>query len=197
MATTSAKFIDSVWTSADDQISSQYRISVSIPSSAQTNLGAWKKQWVFRLDKNFTLPTQTANTYETYFNGLRIPRIGAKEETEKKIKLDFRADQLSEIYDFFKNWMDQGFNPIHAQMGSEAVLRKDCNITLELLKRGVPKTSEFGMDEVAKSYTFYHCQPFEVNLTELAHDNGDPIRAEIQFIYLYYDVLGYTTGTTP
>lgn len=179
-----AKFVESVWTSADDQISSQYRLSVTVP----TAVGTFTDEWKFRMDKNFTIPTPTVNTYETYFNGLKIPRVGGKEETDKKIKLDFRSDQGSSVYDFFRNWLNNGFNPINASMGSEADYRKNANIKLELLKRGVAKTSKFAADEVAKTFTFYHCQPFEVVQTELAHDNGEPIRVEIQFIYLYYDL---------
>jgi len=194
--TTTSKFIDSVWTSADDQISSQYRLSVTIPSAS--SVGAYTTSWSFRLDKSFTLPTQTVNTYETYFNGLKIPRVGGKEETDKKIKLDFRSDQASDVYKFFKLWLDNGFNPINAKMGSEASYRKDCTIKLDLLARGVAKTSSgSGTGEVSQSYVFYHVQPIEVNLTELAHDNGDPIRVEIQFIYLYVDVPTATASTPP
>jgi len=201
-----SKFIESVWTSADDQISSQYRLSVIASSQVKGLTGGSNiestsaNSWIFRLDKSFTIPTQTANTYETYFNGLKIPRIGGKEETDKKIKLDFRSDQASDIYTFFKGWLDTGFNPINASMGSEASYRKDCNIKLELLSRGVAKVSPFATAEVAKTFTFYHVQPFEVNLTELSHENGDPVRVEIQFIYLYYEVgatAGSSTPSTP
>lgn len=188
-----SKFIDSVWLSADDQISSQYRLTVSVPNT----VGAYTPSWSFRLDKSFTLPTQTVNTYETYFNGLKIPRVGGKEETDKKIKLDFRSDQASEVYKFFKGWLDNGFNPINAKMGSEASYRKDCKIQLDLLARGVAKTSTGSGGEVTQSYVFYHVQPIEVNLTELAHDNGDPIRVEIQFIYLYVDVPAAVATNPP
>jgi hypothetical protein len=188
--TVTSKFIDSVWTSADDQISSQYRLSVSIPSSSVTKTNSFAStatnSWIFRMDKNFTVPQQQGFTYETYFNGLKIPRVGAKEETDKKIKLDVRADQAGEIYTYFKDWVDQGFNPTDAYMGSEATLRKDHNVKVELLKRGSAKTSSFASSEVAKSFTFSHCQPFNVMITELDHSNGEPIRVEVEFIYLYY-----------
>ena len=183
-----AKFIESVWTSADDQISSQYRLSVTIPSAS--SVGSYSSAWTFRLDKSFTIPTQTANTYETYFNGLKIPRIGGKEETDKKIKLDFRSDQASEIYTFFKSWIDNGFNPIDAKMGSEASYIKYCIIQLDLLARGVAKTSSGNSaNEIRKSFKFTHVQPFEINLTEMSHENGDPIRVELQFIYLFVEVV--------
>lgn len=195
--TQASKFIDSVWTSADDQIASQYRVVISaapngtdgkaINGSDQLSSTA-TNSWIFRLDKSFTIPTQTTSTYETYFNGLKIPRVGAKEDTDKKIKLDFRADQDGKVYTFFKTWVDSGFSPIDAFMGSENDIRKNCNLKIELLKRGVVKTSGFALTEVAKTFTFYHIQPFEINLTELNHESGEPVRVEVQFIYLYYNV---------
>ena len=193
----SSKFIESVWLSADDQIASQYRISVSgfdtikgvnnVTQNGNFNSSA-DKSWIFRMDKNFTIPQQQGFSYETHFNGLKIPRIGAKEETDKKIKLDLRADQAGLIYTFFKGWVDGGFSPINAYMGSEADLRKDKNIKVELLNRSAGKTKGFASGEVAKTFTFYHCQPFNVMITELDHSNGEPIRVEVEFIYLYYDL---------
>jgi hypothetical protein len=185
---TTTKFIESVWTSADDQISSQYRLSVTIPSASSSTIGTYVTEWTFRLDKSFTLPTQTSNTYETYFNGLKIPRIGGKEETDKKIKLDFRSDQASAIYKFFKDWIDNGFNPIDAKMGSEASYRKNCIIQLDLLARGQAKNATTTSAEIVKTFKFHHIQPFEINLTEMSHENGDPIRVELQFIYLFVEV---------
>ena len=194
--TVTSKFIDSVWTSADDQISSQYRLTVSIPSTTDSSLsknGFGDKSWIFRMDKNFTVPQQQGFVYETYFNGLKIPRVGAKEETDKKIKLDLRADQAGDIYTYFKTWVDKGFDPVDAYMGSEASLRKDHNIKVELLKRGSAKTSSFASTEVAKTFTFNHCQPFNVMITELDHSNGEPIRVEVELIYLYYILTAPTT----
>lgn len=180
----SAKFIESVFTAQDDQISSQYRLSVV---GADPRLTYTTDSWVFRMDKNFTVPPQVTNTYETHFNGLKIPKVGAKEETDKKIKLDFRADQSGEIYSYFKTWVDQGFSPINAFMESESTTRRNKNIKVDLLKRGTAKSAG-NTSDVQKTFTFYHVQPFEVMMSELNHETGEPVRIELQFIYLYYDI---------
>jgi len=179
-----SKFIDSVFTAQDDQISSQYRLSVV---GADARLQYATDSWVFRMDKSFTIPPQVTNTYETHFNGLKIPKVGAKEETDKKIKLDFRADQSGDIYTYFKTWVDQGFHPINAFMESESVSRRGKNIKVELLKRSTAKAVGNSSD-VQKTFTFYNVQPFEITMSELNHESGEPVRLDLQFIYLYYQV---------
>ena len=201
MSTSSPRFIESVWLSADDQISSQYRLTVEADTNVPRKKGSAiasasylsptsDNSWVFRLDKGFTLPTQTNSTYDVYFNGVKLPRVTAKEETEKKIKLDFRSDQASEVYKFFKSWIDAGFDPLDAYMESEQDTRINRHIKLELLNRQTIKTVN-GTDktvdtpQVSTTFRFYHVQPFEINLTEFSHDNGDPVRVELQFVYSY------------
>jgi hypothetical protein len=206
MSTTpTPKFIESVWTSANDQISSQYRLTVEADANTPRKKGSpiasasylsptQDNSWVFRLDKGFTLPTQTNSTYDVYFNGVKLPRVTAKEETEKKIKLDFRSDQASEVYKFFKSWVDAGFDPLDAYMESEQDTRINRHIKLELLNRQTSKTvngtdtTKIGTEnisQVSTTFRFYHVQPFEINLTEFSHDNGDPVRVELQFVYSY------------
>lgn len=206
----STKFIESVWSSADDQISSQYRLTVEADSvsNAPRKKGALlnnasllspttTNSWIFRLDKSFTLPTQTTSTYDVVFNGLKIPRVSAKEDTEKKIKLDFRCDQASDVYMFFKDWIDAGYDPLNGYMESEEDTRVNRHIKLELLNRGAVKTvngneattiDSKSIPQVSKTFRFYHVQPFEINLTEFSHDNGDPVRVDLQFVFLYYKV---------
>lgn len=179
-----SKFIESVFTAQDDQIASQYRLSIV---NADGRLTYSADSWVFRMDKGFTIPSQTVSTYETHFNGLKIPRVGAKEDTDKKIKLDFRADQAGDIYTYFKNWVDDGFDPIQAFMEPESVTRRNKNIKLDLLKRGTAKAPS-NVSDVQKTFTFYHVQPFEIMMSELNHETGEPVRIELQFIYLYYEL---------
>ena len=202
-----SKFIQSIWSSADDQISSQYRLSVEADSvsNAPRKKGALlnnssllspttPNSWIFRLDKSFTLPTQTTSTYDVVFNGLKIPRVSAKEDTEKKIKLDFRCDQASDVYIFFKEWIDAGYDPLNGYMESEEDTRINRHIKLELLNRSAVKTingnenTVQGIAQVSRTFRFYHVQPFEINLTEFSHDNGDPVRVDLQFVYLYYKI---------
>jgi hypothetical protein len=215
MSDNSSKFIGSIWSSADDQISSQYRLSVEADSvsNAPRKKGALlnnssllspttTNSWIFRLDKSFTLPTQTTSTYDVVFNGLKIPRVSAKEDTEKKIKLDFRCDQASDVYIFFKEWIDAGYDPLNGYMESEEDTRINRHIKLELLNRSAVKTTNgdentlvnttkrgfVSIPQVSRTFRFYHVQPFEINLTEFSHDNGDPVRVDLQFVYLYYKI---------
>jgi len=187
--TVTQKFIESVWQSADDQIASQYRLTVT-GFEGGNFLASSPDSWIFRLDKSFTVPTQTTSTYDIYFNGLKIPKVSAKEETEKKIKLDFRSDQASDIYTYFKKWIDQGYDPLFGYMEDENITRKNKNIKMELLNRSVAKSTEFSTttSQIQKTFTFYHCQPYEINISELSHESGEPVRVELQFVYIYYTV---------
>jgi hypothetical protein len=174
-------FIDQIFGLADDQIGSQYKLTFPAGFPAGVSSAMTPDDLTLRLDKNFEIPKQVAQTYEYYYQGIKVAKLGPKDETEKKFKLDFRLDQNWDVHAVFKSWYDLCYNPREGIAGPESSTRS----TLKFTAVAGDATNLTKVDK--KTYTFYKVKPISYGPSEFANDSGEPVRFEVEFIFLYYE----------
>jgi hypothetical protein len=118
------------------------------------------------------MPQETIYTYNIDFRGTIIPKTGKKEETDKTFTVNVRIDSQWKIYDALRQWHRMVFDPKTNIALSDVLTRTP--IVVQALDHS---------NKVVKSFTFTYCKLKDLKVTDFDNATGDPMRAELGFIY--------------
>lgn len=176
-----APLIETIFLQGSDQIASQYKIDFPSGLPAGVIAPTDNNILILRLDKEFEIPRQQTYQYEVFYNGLKVPRTGPKDETEKMIKLDFRLDQNWEVYNILKSWMNVVYNDREGIAGDEIATRT----TVRFTALAGDATNQTRVNK--KVIEFFYSKPKSLGVSQFAQDSGDPNRVDIEMLYLYHN----------
>lgn len=159
----------------EDQMSAQFYIIFNqIPGVDSGD----EKNIALRIDGDVDIPERTISTYDTWYRGIKIPKVGGIQETVKEMSLSIRLDQDWAIYDAFRTWSDNVYNYWEAKRGPESTT--STNFSLYALNAN---------NEEVKTVKFYRVKIKGIKLSPFNNSGPDPIKMELKFIFADYDVL--------
>lgn len=154
----------------DDQMSNQYEvIFLGIPV---LNFEELK----LRMDRSFDIPERSVTKVDINYQGVKIPKLVAQEETDKSLTLSFRLDENWMVYNTLNIWFGKTNHP------KTGAMKKTDDRTTTLVFRTFKKN-----DETSRTIVFKYVQIQSIKLTEFDYTSGDPIRVECKFIYAYIE----------
>jgi len=153
---------------ADDQMANQFEVLFVgvIPGGGNSNL------LKLRMDRSFDIPERTMATYEIEYQGIKIPKIASKEDTDKTFTLNFRLDGNWAVYDALNNWFKTAFNEDNGSSSTESQTR----ISMIFNAYGVGRSLKYNM-------TFNHVRIKSIKLEAFDMTSSEPSRCECSFIY--------------
>ena len=159
---------DEIFELGDDQASSQYSISFpdKIPNSENT------AGLVLRLRGAFKIPTESWYTYDVFYKGMKVPKKGMLQETEKMITVEIRLDQQWKVYDDLRAWAQLSYN----QNTGES--QGDYNTRIDLLF-----TAENTKQEAVRTIRFKKCGIKSMDISEFNYETGDPTYITVELIF--------------
>jgi hypothetical protein len=156
---------------SDDQMLNQFEVVfTTIPGGGNTEL------LKLRMDRSFDIPERTMATYDIEYQGIKIPKLSAKEDTDKTFTLNFRLDANWEVYDALNTWFKTGLNEDNGAGGTEATNRT----TVVFNAYGTGRTIKYSM-------TFNGVRIKSIKLESFDMTSSEPSRVECSFIYATVD----------
>lgn len=158
----------------DDAFANQFEILFpeGIPGGGDSTLLR------LRADKEFEMPEDIVAEYTIEYQGIKIPKIAAKEETDKKLNIAFRLDADWVVFSSLQKWRDLVLNGNTGAGG----LEKDTRTSMIF--------NHYKSNKVlAKSMRFNGVKLFSVKGGSFSHESADPVRVECQFIYVSRDII--------
>jgi len=157
---------------ADDQMANQFEVVFigALPGGGDTNL------LKLRMDRAFDIPERSMATYDVEYQGIKIPKLSSKEETDKTFTLNFRLDNNWLIYKALNNWFKNGLNENTGAGGTEASNR----ISMIFNAYGTGRTVKYTM-------TFNSVRIKTIKLESFDMTSSEPSRCECSFIYASVD----------
>lgn len=157
---------------ADDQMANQFEVLFvsAIPGGGDSNL------LKLRMDRSFDIPERTMATYEIEYQGVKIPKLASKEDTDKTFTLNFRLDGNWAVYDALNNWFKTGFNEDNGSSANESQTR----ISMIFNAYGVGRSLKYTM-------TFNYVRIKSIKLEAFDMTSSEPSRCECSFIYATVD----------
>jgi len=153
---------------ADDQMANQFEVLFvgTIPGGGDSNL------LKLRMDRSFDIPERAMATYDVEYQGIKIPKLSSKEETDKTFTLNFRLDGNWKVYDSLNRWFKTGFNENNGANGTESASR----ISMIFNAYGTGRTLKYTM-------TFNYVRIKSIKLEAFDMTSSEPSRCECSFIY--------------
>lgn len=153
---------------ADDQMANQFEVLFvgTIPGGGDSNL------LKLRMDRSFDIPERTMATYEIEYQGIKIPKIASKEDTDKTFTLNFRLDGNWKVYDSLNKWFKSNFNEDTGASNTEAQSR----ISMIFNAYGTSRSLKYSM-------TFNSVKIKSIKLEAFDMTSSEPSRCECSFIY--------------
>lgn len=159
----------------EDQMQAQF---IMIFNQIPGVTGFDEKNIALRIQDNVDIPERTVSVYDTWYRGIKIPKVGGIQETVKEMTLTVRLDQDWAIYDAFRTWSDNVYNYWEAKRGPEA--NTHTNFKLLALNAN---------NDIVKTIIFYRVKIRGMKLSPFNMGEGNPITCELKFIFADYDVL--------
>lgn len=160
--------IDRILSLGDDAHSNQFQIT--FPAGIPT--GGDSESITLRMDQTFSLPEEIIYKYDIDFKGVKVPKTGRKEDTDKLITVSVRIDQKWLVFDDLRAWLKAVYDPQTNTAMPDLLLRTP--IAVQMLD---------GDNSVVKTFLFSYSKIFALKVTDADNSSGDPFRVEIQFIY--------------
>jgi hypothetical protein len=156
---------------SDDQMANQFEVVfTTIPGGGDTNL------LKLRMDRSMDIPERTMATYEIEYQGVKIPKLSAKEDTDKTFTLNFRLDGNWAVYNALNGWFKTGLNENNGSAGTEASNRT----TVVFNAYGTGRAIKYSM-------TFNGVRIKSIKLETFDMTSAEPSRVECSFIYASVD----------
>jgi hypothetical protein len=156
---------------SDDQMANQFEVVfLTIPGGGNSEL------LKLRMDRSLDIPERTMATYDVEYQGIKIPKLSAKEDTDKTFTLNFRLDANWAVYDALNKWFKNGLNEDNGSAGTEATNRT----TVVFNAYGTGRTIKYSM-------TFNGVRIKSIKLEAFDMTSSEPSRVECSFIYASVD----------
>ena len=154
----------------DDQMANQFEvIFLGIPV---LNFEELK----LRMDRSFDIPERSVTKVDINYQGVKIPKLVAQEETDKTITLNFRLDENWMVYNTLNIWYGKTNHP------KTGAMKKTDDRTTTLVFRTFKKNNEN-----SRTILFKYVQIQSIKLTEFDHTSNEATRVECKFIYAYLE----------
>lgn len=165
--------LETVLALGDDQIASQFDVVFrNLGSALPPELGT--SIFTCRV-KGFDPPQRSTDTYDVWYQGLKIGKTSVVDATDKTFTLTFRMDQGWVIFNALMKWFTLTYDEENAAAYSpDDAVRADVYI---LAYAGTNKTTP------VRSLIYRKAKCKAVKVSEFAHDSGDPMEIEAEFIY--------------
>ena len=150
----------------DDQMSNQYEfyfLGTPVLNIQEISL---------RMDKSFDIPKRSVTKVDINYQGVKIPKLVAQEDTDKTLTLNFRLDQNWMIYNTLNIWFGKTHNHFNGSM------KKTDDRTVTILFRTFKNNKED-----SRVFLFKNVQIMSIKLSEFDHTSNEPTRVECEFIY--------------
>lgn len=160
--------IDTIVNLPDDQQANQFQISFpdGIPQ------GGSGENVALRMDQSIDIPEDTVNVYEIFYKGMKIQKTGTLDESDKTISIPVRIDQQWAVWDDLYAWKNAVFN------SNEATRLPSSETRTTMLIQALD-----GNDNVVKTHQLNGVQLRGIKVGTYEHGSGDPMRAELNFIF--------------
>lgn len=158
----------------DDAFQNQYEILFpdGIPGGGDATI------LKLRADKEFEIPEDMTAEYTIEYQGIKIPKTSAKEETDKKFTISYRLDANWLVHESLRKWRALVLDGNTGSGGTEAQTRT----TLIF--------NHYKSNKVlARSIRFNGVKLFSLKDGSFSHESGDPVRVECQFMYVSKDYI--------
>lgn len=150
----------------DDQMSNQFEFYFL--GTPVLNI----QEIALRMDKSFDIPKRSVTKVDINYQGVKIPKLVAQEDTDKTLTLNFRLDQNWMIYNTLNIWFGKTNNHFNGSM------KKTDDRTVTLIFRAFK-----GNKETSRILLFKNVQIMSIKPSEFDHSSNEPIRVECEFIY--------------
>lgn len=127
-----------------------------------------------RMDESFDPPEEAINTYDVFHKGQLIRKTGGAEETDKSLEFAVRLDQQWQVFDDLKAWLRLTYDETTGTPGDESIARAPIQI----------QATGREADIAVKTLTFTKAQLNRLDIQELDHTSGEPLKLTLGFVYL-------------
>lgn len=172
-------YISTILGLGNDQLSTQYELAFpnGIPGGATADE---MRDIMLRTQGSFTIPNEGVGSYESFYKGLKVNRPNGLDESTKELTIDVRVDELWGVYDAFKNWKNQVFNPLGGTVGNVKSDYADANNIATLLQVNALSTRTH---EVIKSFYFHYTILRDIAISAFDYSSGEPVVLTLTFTF--------------
>ena len=141
-----------------------------IPGAKNTNAIA------LRMDQTIEPPENSVSVYDIMYKGMKIPKTGSSDDTDKSVSFDVRLDQQWQVYDDLMRYKKMVFDPNLGTRQPDLLTRT--TIAVQAVD---------GANKVVKTIYFKGAKLKSLKIAAFDQNGTDPMRLTLTWIYAKFE----------